>query len=47
MLYAYNLTPGGSFGSRDSAKDITLTNENANPSGLWSDGQTAWVLDRW
>ena len=45
MLYAYNLTPGGSFGSRDSTKDITLPNENAAPNGLWSDGQTAWVLD--
>ena len=45
MLYAYNLTPGGSFGSRDSTKDITLPIENADPTGLWSDGQTAWVLD--
>ena len=45
MLYAYNLTPGGSFGSRDSTKDITLPDENAAPNGLWSDGQTAWVLD--
>ena len=45
MLYAYNLIPGGSFGSRDSTKDITLPNENGAPSGLWSDGQTAWVLD--
>ena len=31
---------------RDSSKDITLALENSEPRGLWSDGDTMYVVDR-
>ena len=31
-------------GARDSGKDITLASGNDNPTGIWSDGTTMWVM---
>ena len=31
--------------NRDTTKDITLDSANADPTGLWSDGETIWVAD--
>ena len=40
-LYAYNVTTR----AHDSAKDIDLHADNANPLDIWSDGSTIWVAD--
>ena len=40
-VFAYTLADG----ARDSGKDLDLIGRNANPSGIWSDGDTVWVLD--
>ncbi len=32
-------------GSEDSEEGFALAPENSSPSGIWSDGQTAWVAD--
>ena len=40
LLYAYNL----STKAHDSDKDIALASDNDTPSGLWSDGETMWVV---
>ena len=51
-LFAYTLDPGGDgHGDRDSGKDITLAHsatlseDNGDPRGIWSDGATIWVAD--
>ena len=44
-MYAYKFTPGSDFGNRDSAKDFTLTSNNDDPRGIWSDGTTMWVTN--
>ena len=44
-LYAYALTPGASYGNRDSAQDIDLADDNGKSKGIWSDGRTMWVND--
>ncbi|MDE0471774.1 MAG: cadherin repeat domain-containing protein, partial [Ekhidna sp.] len=40
-LYAYTLDTG----TRDTAKEFDLAEENEFPVSLWSDGTTLWVLD--
>lgn len=40
-LYAYNLATKQCY----LAQDFPLDAENANPSGIWSDGTTMWVVD--
>ena len=40
-MYAYTLATG----ARDTSKEWTLPSENNNPTGIWSDGTTMWVVD--
>ena len=40
-INAYNLITGTAITSRD----ITLDSNNADPTGIWSDGTTMWVAD--
>ena len=44
-IYAYDLTPGSTFGDRDSGQDIALDSDNGNPRAIWSNGGTMWVTD--
>jgi len=41
-LYAYTLDTK----VRDAAKEFNLDAGNTSPNGLWSDGTTIWVADR-
>jgi len=45
MVYAYDITPGLSFGLRDPDKEFPLAPENDSPQGIWSDGNTVFVAD--
>ena len=40
-IYAYVLATG----ARDTAKEFNLEEQNEDPSDIWSDGTTLWVLD--
>ena len=43
-IFAYKLTSGSDYGTRDSGKDFnTLAAGNDNPWGIWSDGPTMFV----
>ena len=42
-VYAYNL----SSGSRDTGKEFSLTGGNESSTGMWSDGTTMWVADKY
>ena len=50
-LYAYVLTPGSTYGNRDTSKEFNLADntntalDNGDPRGIWSDGTTMWVAD--
>ena len=46
-LYAYKLTPGADFGTRDSGRDFNTMDAagNDDPYGIWSDGVTMWVVN--
>ena len=44
-IYAYDLTPGSTFGDRDSGQDIALHSDNGNPRVIWSNGGTMWVTN--
>ena len=41
MLLAYTLSDR----SRDSSKDVRLSNTNKNPVSIWSDGDTVWTIE--
>ena len=40
-IYAYTLTTS----ARDTTKEFSLDDDNANPRGIWSNGTTIWVVD--
>ena len=40
-LYGYNITTK----LRDSGKDLSLTDDNGDPEGIWSEETTLWVAD--
>ncbi len=45
-ILAYKRTPETEYGERDSAKDIPLNAAgNQDARGIWSDGETMWVVD--
>ena len=47
-IYAYVLTPGTTFGDRDSDKDIALSTDsgaNDGTKGIWSNRTTMWVVN--
>ena len=43
-LYAYDLTPGTTYGARDTTKEFSIRHNNV-PWGIWSDETTMWVAD--
>ena len=45
LAYAYVLTAGTTFGSRDKDLEFAMDPENGAPWGIWSDGDTVWVSD--
>ena len=48
QMYAYVLVPesGQSLGDRVTGREFDLRSDNANPSGVWSDGAIMLVADR-
>ena len=46
-LWAYKMNPGQSdYGDRDSSKDITLHYAGGGRRGIWTNGETIWIMDR-
>ena len=43
--YKRNETDANGKQVRDSGKDITLSTDNGNPKGIWSNGTVMWVSD--
>ena len=45
-ILAYQRTPAGDYGTRDTSRDIDLDDsDNRDASGIWSDGTTMFVVD--
>ncbi len=44
-IFAYNLNLGDTDKSRVVNKEFTLSVDNSNPWGIWSNGTNMWVLD--
>ena len=49
-IYAYRMNPGGhGHGNRASSRDIQIAEgspyNNSKPMGIWSDGETMWVIN--